>query len=132
MARNQEVEIRMNKDDLERFEKACLTLKETEEKMALIGRRRETDPRMPLHMRLAIHRKLRKGGLSNDERAVLEEALDNFDAIELISAQAQDEGITPPDQPRDWAGFFEALASFLERIIPLLLQLFGMMGGTPV
>lgn len=116
-------------EDLEQYRQGTITLDQMREKMAILGRRREVDSRLPLHMRLAIQRRLRKGGLPDDQRAALEMALYDPDAIELLSEHAQDEGLNPPDQPKDWAGFFDALAAFLERIIPLLLQLFGMMGG---
>jgi len=91
-------------------------------------RRRELNQDLPMHMRMAIRRRLRKGNLSNIEREALEDALDaDSDAVEIISRLAQNEGITPPAEPRDWAGFFTALLAFLEKMIPILIQLFGMM-----
>lgn len=95
-----------------------------------ILRRRERDEDLPFYIRLAIKRKLRTDtALSAEHRIVLQEALYDDDAIEVLRAQAQEQGLTSDGAPRDWAGFFAALASFLERIIPLLLQLFGGIGA---
>jgi hypothetical protein len=94
--------------------------------MALLGRRR--DERLARHLRLAMNRSLRGGTLSPDQTVAMQFALDDQDAFDEVLEQAQAQRLAallpPVEGGRDWAGFFDALATFLERIIPLLLKLF--------
>ena len=48
------------------------------------------------------------------------------DGMETLSMAAQADNLDSGDAPRDWQGFFKALADFIERVLPLILKLFGM------
>jgi hypothetical protein len=90
-------------------------------------RRRDRDGDMPIMLRVAIKSKLRRDDtLTVETRRALENALYDDDGMETLSAAAQAEGLDTGDAPRDWAGFFSALAAFIEKILPLILKLFGM------
>lgn len=95
-------------------------------------------PVFRLRLQMAAARAERKGDITADERdqfrRIVRKASDQDfeDMAEVVADEAVRAGVIPADKvpgrdakERDWAAFFDALAAFLERILPLILSLFG-------
>lgn len=95
-------------------------------------------PLFRLRLQLVAGRAERKGIITAEERDKLRGFYrratdDDFDDLAaFVADEAVRAGVVAVAQvpgrdarERDWASFFDALASFLERILPLILSLFG-------
>ena len=87
-------------------------------------RRRRRYRHSARRVQAAARRVLRRRGdnLSEEEReALLAVALNEEDSAYILSEEAEYDDVG--GDARDWGTFFEALASFLERILPMILDL---------
>ncbi len=95
-----------------------------------LGRRRPRFFRLSAaRTRIGAARLLRRRGdsLSEAERDALQYIIDNPLAAQIISEDAAEDPTVTGQ--RDWAGFLEALADFLERILPFLMDLVSQLSG---
>lgn len=100
--------------------------------MGLVLRRRRHTPDNVLEnrllVRLAVRRLAHKNDLTGEQINALYAMIDDDDAADFAAVQASKNGLLeslPAENGRDWAGFLDALAAFLERILPIIIQLFG-------
>lgn len=110
--------------------------------MSLIRRKRKRFRKNRPFLRWALKRKLKQGKLSAKEANAVRRALDDDDLLEsAYNVTDAEEPVSPddvdseddiPTNPgkRDWAGFFDALASFVERLLKALLELLSGLGTT--
>ncbi len=74
-------------------------------------------------LRLAIRRALNTGRVTGAEADALAEALDDDDLLEEAYYRSRVEFAEEPPAGRDWAGFFGALAKFVEALAPIVMAL---------
>lgn len=86
------------------------------------------------HQQLARDGKIERE-FTGEELDKFEQAYQREDVLDEMIDQAETRprfrrlaDIASEDQPRDWAGFFEALAAFLVAIMPIIMQLLGAFG----
>lgn len=107
--------------------------------MGLFRRRRQSVLFREAHpwLKLAIRRAIDSGKYSGEQLEALHAALVDKDVLESVFNSTDAIMPTPPKAlsngalaARDWSGFLDALATFVERILPLIMQIIGLFGGT--
>jgi len=77
-----------------------------------------------LGSRIVLRRLAARHDVPRRKRGAFARLADNSDMLELALVAAEDEGEElPVRQPRNWAGFLDALAAFFERIWPMIEKL---------
>lgn len=101
--------------------------------MAIFYRRPKSNfQRSKPWLKLGIRRAINSGKYSGAHLDALYAALEDDDVLEAAFNENEAGMPEPPAGGRDWAGFFAALGSFIEKILPLIMQIIQLFGGLAV